>query len=318
MEKQTETPTTRRGDTPRNGDAYSSGMTAVTAEETAGTVLLNGISWSAVFAGVAVSLVAQLLLNMLGVGIGIGQIDVNSANNTSAGGFSTMAGLWWAISAILSFGIGGYTAGRLSGVPEPSTAAWHGLTSWAFTTLVLFYLLTTTVSSIMGGAVSAVGSAAGMVGNSPSVQAALPAVAKAADPVSGIETEMKANSGDQAAQRDLAVAAMRDLVTAGEGQQAQARDRAATALARAQSIPKEQALTQITTFEQQVRTRADQAKAAAKSAADSATRVIPWTMLSAVIALLAGAMAAWAAGREAAVSPNLNAVAEKIRARRGW
>ena len=318
MEKETGTASTRRGDTPRNGDAYVAGISTMTAEETAGTVLLNGISWSAVFAGVAVSLVAQLLLNMLGVGLGIGQIDVNSANNTSASGFSTMAGLWWAISAIVSFGIGGYTAGRLSGVPEPSTAAWHGLTSWAFTTLVLFYLLTTTVSSIMGGAVSAVGSAAGMVGNNPSVQAALPSVAKGADPISGIETEMKANSGDQAAQRDLAVAAMRDFVTASEGQQAQTRDRAAAALARAQNIPKDQALTQISTYEQQIRSKAEQAKATAKSAADTATRILPWTMLSAVIALLAGAAAAWASGREAAVSPNLNAVAQKIRARRGW
>jgi len=47
---------------------------------------------------------------------------------------------------------GGYAAGRLAGKPKESTAAWHGLTAWALTALVIFYLLTTTVGGLLGGA----------------------------------------------------------------------------------------------------------------------------------------------------------------------
>ena len=39
-----------------------------------------------------------------------------------------------------------------AGKPKESTAGWHGLTAWALTTLVIFYLLTTTVGGLVGGA----------------------------------------------------------------------------------------------------------------------------------------------------------------------
>ena len=41
------------------------------------TMLCNRISWGAVLAGVAVSLVMQLLLNVLGVGIGMSSLDLD-------------------------------------------------------------------------------------------------------------------------------------------------------------------------------------------------------------------------------------------------
>lgn len=296
-----------------NGEVYRH----TSPEDVAQTILLNDLSWSAVFAGVAVGLVAQILLNMIGAGVGIGTIDVNHASGTpTASGFSTGAAIWWAISGIIASGIGGYTAGRLSGRPESSTAGWHGVTSWAFTTLLLFYFVTSAIGSVVGGALYAAGSAANAI-TGPAIQSVAPTIAKSADPLSGIDTEIRANAGDQAAQREQVAIAVRDMITATDpGQQQQARDRAATALARVQNIPKDQAATQITTLEQQFRQRADQAKQAATRAADQATRVLPWTMISTVIALLLGAIAAWWGGKEAAVSPNLRAAAERWRERR--
>src|SRR5688500_16110863 len=53
-------------DTPRNrGDRDAPHMSPVTPSEDARTIMLNKISWGAVFAGVVVMLVTQLILNLL-------------------------------------------------------------------------------------------------------------------------------------------------------------------------------------------------------------------------------------------------------------
>ena len=146
--------TTVHPDTPRNrGDDDAPHMSPVTPAEDARTMLLNKISWGAVLAGVVVALVTQLILNMLGIGIGAATLDpgAGSGENPSAQSFSIGAGIWFALSGIIASLAGGYAAGRLAGKPKESTAGWHGLTAWALTTLVIFYLLTSTVGGILGG-----------------------------------------------------------------------------------------------------------------------------------------------------------------------
>src|SRR3712207_8764399 len=63
-------------DTPRNrGDSDAPHMSPVTPSEDARTIMLNKVSWGAVFAGVVVMLVTQLILNLLGIGIGAATLD---------------------------------------------------------------------------------------------------------------------------------------------------------------------------------------------------------------------------------------------------
>ncbi len=148
---------THNPDTPRaRGDHDSPHMSPVLPSEDARTILLNRVAWGAVFAGVVMSLVAQLILNMLGVGVGLSTLDPGTGDNPSAETFSMGAGIWWAVSGILASLIGGFAAGRLSGEPKESTAAWHGLTAWAVATLVVVYLLTSAIGNVMGGAMNAV------------------------------------------------------------------------------------------------------------------------------------------------------------------
>ena len=129
-------------DTPRNrGDHDAPHLSPVTPAEDVRTIMLNKISWGAVLAGVVVALVTQLLLNMLGLGIGVATLDPGTGDNPSAATFSIGAGVWWTVSGIIAALVGGYAAGRLSGRPKEATAGWHGLTAWALTTLVIFYLL---------------------------------------------------------------------------------------------------------------------------------------------------------------------------------
>jgi hypothetical protein len=236
-------------DTPRNrGDYDAPHLSPATPEDDMRTIMLNRVSWGAVLAGVVVSLVTQLILNLLGVGVGAATLDptAGAAGNPSATGFSIGAGIWWALSGLLAAAAGGYTAGRLAGRPQESTAGWHGLTAWAFTTLLVFYLLTSTMGSIIGGAYRTVADAAGAV-TSTAGGVVQTATTQATDPFASIERAVRGASGgnDPAALRDTAVAAVRAVVIGESGQAQEARERAAQALAQAQNIPVDQARGQV-------------------------------------------------------------------------
>jgi hypothetical protein len=246
---------------------------------------------------------------MIGVGIGAATLDPATGDNPEASTFSIGAAIWWTLSGIIAAFAGGYAAGRLAGKPKESTAGWHGLTSWALTTLLVFYLLTTTVGSLIGGVFSTISSAAGGLGRTAATaaQAAAPALAQANDPLAGIEQSVREATGgnDPAALRDAAVAAVRAAVTGNPEQAEQARERAAQAISRAQNIPIEQARAQVQQYEQQYRQGVDQAKQQAARAADAAADAVSTGALFGAIALMLGAVASWFGGRAGTIDPTL-------------
>jgi hypothetical protein len=84
------------------------------------TVLLNKISWGAVTAGVVVSLVAHLILNMIGIGVGASTVDVAAADTAA----STIApGALAAAIALLLGAVGGWFGGRAGAVDPVGTAS---------------------------------------------------------------------------------------------------------------------------------------------------------------------------------------------------
>jgi hypothetical protein len=320
----TDIPSNGRADTPRNrGDANAPHVSPVTPSEDARSVLLNRISWGAVLAGVVVALVAQLILNMIGIGVGASTLDPGAGpeSNPSAQGFSIGAAIWWTVSGILAALAGGFAAGRLAGQPKESTAGWHGLTSWALTTLLVFWLLTTTIGGVVGGAYSAVSSAVGGVASTAggavqtAAQTAAPSLSTSGNPFAPVEQSMRGAMGgnDPAALRDTAVTAVRAAVTGDEQQAADARNRAAEALAKAQNIPPDEARSQVRQYEQQYKQGVESAKRQATEAASVASRAVSRGALVAAIALLLGAAASWFGGRLGAVDPTITATAGQIR-----
>ena len=292
--------------TPRAlGDTDAPHMSPVTPAEDVRTIMLNRVSWAAVFAGVVAALVTHLLLNMLGVGIGAATLDPAGGDNPEARTFSIMAGIWWTLSGIIASFVGGYMAGRLSGRPKESTGGWHGLTAWAFTTLIIVYLAASTAGSIIGGVYSTVSGAVGGLGRT-AIQTAAPALSQTADPFGAIERQMREATGgnDPAALRDAAVSAMRALATSDPAQANQARERAVQALARAQNISPDEARGRIAQYEQQYRDAAAQAR----RAADQAARVVSRGALFGFFALLLGAAAAWFGGRMGTVEPTITSM----------
>lgn len=307
--------------TPRaRGASDAPHLSPVTPAEDARTILINQISWGAVFAGVVIALTAQLLLNLLGVGIGLAMVDPSARNNPDPTAFSIGAGVWWALSGIIASLVGGYAAGRLSGRPKESTTGWHGLIAWAGTTLIVFYLLSTAFGALVGGAYNAVSSAMGGVGQiaSTAAQTAAPALVGGSNPFAEVEQRIRSVVGgtDPAAARDAAVGAVRALVTGDPGQAQAARERAAAALAQAQNIPVEQAREQVAQYEQQYRETVEQAKQKATAAADAAAKAASRAALFSVLALVLGALAGWFAGRAGAVDPTLTTSALEQQRRR--
>ena len=110
-----------RPDTPRNrGDHDAPHVSPVTPAEDARSVLLNRVSWGAVLAGVVVALVAQLILNMIGIGIGAATLDPSGTadQNPSARGFSIGAAVWWTVSGIVAALSSGALQNDIAGVAE--------------------------------------------------------------------------------------------------------------------------------------------------------------------------------------------------------
>jgi hypothetical protein len=261
---------------------------------------LNKVSWGAVFAGVAVALVVQLLLNLLGAGIGAAVIDPAANDNPSAATLSVTTAVWFVVSGLIASFIGGYIASRLSGRPLRSTGALHGVTSWAVTTLVVVYLLTTSVGALVGGVFSGLGGIVSTAGSTVATAAttAAPALAAATDPMAGIEQNVRDASGgnDPAALRNAAVASVRAALTGDEAKAEEARNRAADAVAKAQNIAVDQAKQQVAKYEQQYKDAVAQAKQKATEAAQTAATAFSAGAILAFIALAIGAIAAWIGG----------------------
>ena len=278
------------------------------------TIMLNQVAWGAVFAGSAIALVMQIILNMIGLGVGLSTLDVAQGDTPSASSISVGAGIWFVVSGILAAGLGGYIAGRLSGKASSSTTAYHGLISWAVSTLAVLYLLSSAASGMVGGALSTASSALGGAGKAlggslqTAVQTAAPSLNNVSDPMAAIESKVRNASGgqDPAALRDAAITAVRVALTGDPAQQAAANDKAAEALAKAQNISQDEAKAQVDQYQQQYKETVAKAKLQAKQAANTTAKRVSQGALFGALALLLGALAAFFAGRASAVTPTVS------------
>ena len=134
---------------------------------------IKRISWGAILAGVVMTLVTQLLLGILGLGIGASGVNPTQEQNPFDG-IGLGAAIWFLISTLLALLAGGWVAGRLAGMPHRTDSFLHGLLTWGLTTLVTFYLLTTTIGGLISGAAGVMGQGLSLVGRG--VAAAAPAV----------------------------------------------------------------------------------------------------------------------------------------------
>lgn len=122
---------------------------------------INRVSWGAIFAGGVVALGAQLLLTLLGIAIGLSTFEpLTEGAISQAVGIG--AGIWWTVTALVSLFLGGWTAGRLSGMPLRQDAMMNGIIAWALVTLLSVVLVGTGTGVIIGGAFNDITNASAM------------------------------------------------------------------------------------------------------------------------------------------------------------
>ncbi len=92
------------------------------------------LRWSAVFAGATIAVALWVLLQMLGMGVGLAAVDVDDAGSLRNIGIGTT--VWTAVAPLLALFLGGYIAGRLAATFDQKVGAMHGFVVGAFASLI--------------------------------------------------------------------------------------------------------------------------------------------------------------------------------------
>lgn len=264
-----------------------------------GTHVHRRISWAAVFGGVVLVVAVQLLLSMLGAGIGLGTVNTNAGTTPDAGTLGISAGVWWIVSSMIALGFGGFVSAWLAGIEIRWDGILHGLVTWGIATVFTIYLLGSAVGSLVGGGFHALGSLTSAAGSG---------IADAAKPVaqaSGVTPDMvqqQAKAYLKPADADPATMSPQDaqkevvsnLATYAKGgaEAPAAKERVITIMAAQEKISHDDAARQ---FDQnQAKFEQEKAKAVqvAKNAADESAAAASKTSFAAFGDLLLGLIAA--------------------------
>lgn len=144
-------------------------------------ISIRKISWPAIFAGVVVAIAVHIALNVLGLGIGLGAIDIMSSGQPMQGlGIGTL--IWYVLSVLISLFIGGWVSSRLSGIATTDSSMLHGVLTWGLFTIVSLFIVTTAIGGVVSGIAGVAGQATSLAGKG--LEAAAPYAANAASDLS--------------------------------------------------------------------------------------------------------------------------------------
>jgi len=249
---------------------------------------LRRISWGAIIGGVVAAVSILLLVNLLGIGIGASTIDPMEGDQPGKG-MAIGAGIWFILSFLLALAIGGWTSGRLTGVPNRKDGMLHGFITWGVTTMVLLWALTTAIGGLLGGATSLLGHTATLAGQS--AKAAAPAVSGVVQQATGVAPQdIQRQAGDVASDpsfQSFVSGVLRDG-------QVNAQDRAnlARVISQRRGTSQAEADAQITQWQQQLAQTKQQVGQKAVQAEEKAASGVSRAALVSFAALLLGAIAA--------------------------
>lgn len=261
---------------------------------------IRRMSWGAVLAGAAVALSVQLLLSLLGLGIGLATVDPAAADTPDAATFGIATGVFYAIVTLLSLFAGGWVAGRLAGMPVRTDGLLHGLVTWSVAMLLLLYVVTTSVGAVLSGTLGMVGSALQAAGQG--AQAAAGAAAQTdvgEEALNSIEQQAQQLLGQaQQATGAQDAAGLLDQVMAvaqgglSEQEQQQILDR----IVEQTGVTREEAEAQLQELQSQYQEAAAAAEEQAREAAQATSEAVSQGAFWSFVALLCGAIAAAVGG----------------------
>jgi hypothetical protein len=250
------------------------------------------VSWGAIFARAIAVIAIELLLNLLGAGVGAA--TVNPLQGQLPGqGLALGAAIWFVLSCIISLFIGGWIAGRLADSPSKRDGALYGFVTWALASLVLVYMLSTAIGGVLGGAASVLGKTASLAGHG--AQAAAPTVTNVIGQATGVTPQqVQADAGDLA--RDPNFQAFVTGVARNGQVTPQDHQALANLLVQRRHISMGEANATIDRWQTQIAQGAQQARQTAAQAATTAASGVSKGAFGSFFALLLGLIAAIAGG----------------------
>lgn len=156
--------------------------------------LLSRVSWGAIFAGAVIALGTMFLLGLMGSAIGFRSVDPNAAN--AVGGLGIGAAIWWIITSVVALAIGGYVAGRLSGIPDKRSSSAHGAAVWGVVTIFTLWFAASAAGSIFNTATGALTGAVRAAGSVASTAAQTATAPNSPVDVDVSQTEIEAAAQD--------------------------------------------------------------------------------------------------------------------------
>lgn len=114
------------------------------------------VRWGPIFAGLVTAFSTWMLLNLLGLAIGLGGVQPGAPPTPEQA--VTPSALWTALSLLIGLFIGGYIASRTAGIAGPFVSAVNGAMVWAsWLTLLLILAALSAAGVITPGAPGAPG-----------------------------------------------------------------------------------------------------------------------------------------------------------------
>ncbi|HEU5011174.1 MAG TPA: hypothetical protein VFT66_01430 [Roseiflexaceae bacterium] len=159
------------------------------------------VRWGPIIAGIFAALATLATLSILGIAIGLSVFNYGDP----ASSFGIGAGIWGAITALISFFVGGLIAARTAAISGRTSGIMNGAMVWFVAVPLLIYLLgsgigslTRTVGSVAGTAAQTAGNVVGAAASNPAVQGT--AVAGANNPAVQATAGAGVQNVEQAAQ----------------------------------------------------------------------------------------------------------------------
>jgi len=104
------------------------------------------LRWGPVLAGLMTTIASMLFLTVLGLAVGLSALEPGDSGRV----VGTSAAIWSAISALISFLLGGWVAGRTAGIYKPEHALLNGFMVGATALALILWLISSGVGNLFG------------------------------------------------------------------------------------------------------------------------------------------------------------------------
>lgn len=286
----------------------------VRVEETPGWTpaasLVRRVSWGAIFAGMFVTIVLQIMLTLLGTAVGASSIDPLRQQDPGRG-LAIGSAIWLLVTSLISIWMGACVAGRLSGGPLRTDGLLHGVVSWSVSTVGMILALATVggallgaTGGLLGGALAIGSSSQGKTTTLTSLEDQLKQILPQAGPLlppTGRNENNRAPGNLTAfAQQDAELSAVlaRLESNGGAAKSAADRDQAVNLLSSRHGLSQQDANNLLNDWDQQFQQARAQAGPEARQAGSAAARGVAqgslWGFIALILGLLAAASGGWA------------------------